>query len=176
MATRDPSGGRASLRAALGAAAVAFGAVACGNDYSAFRVYAGAAGLESGPAPGGAAAQGGVGGRAATGGSANTGGAGGTGGTGGTATTGGRGGTGGSAPSCATRYGAAPEFLLCAETATSCRFLRNSSPALTCDTVCSTYGGTCIDADNGDPGSCTISGAADCSTSLTSSICVCSRP
>ena len=163
MLTRDPTGSTFSPRVVLTIVALAVGAVACGNDYTTFRVYAGAPGLDSGPAPGGAAAQGGVGG--ATGGTRNVGG-----------TNGAIGGAGGVAPSCATLYGAAPEFLLCAETATSCRFLRNSSPARTCDTVCSTYGGTCIDADNGDPGSCTVSGAADCSTSFASSICVCSRP
>ena len=157
----------------LSVVAMAIDAVACGNDYAAFRVYAGAPGFDSGPAPGGAAAQGGGGGATGgvvTGGTRNLGG---TAGVGGAA---GSGGSGGTAPSCITLYGAAPDFLLCAETATSCRFLRNSNPARPCDTVCSTYGGTCIDADNGDPGSCAISGAADCSTSLTSSICVCSRP
>ncbi len=141
------------------------GFVGCGQDYSTFRLYE--ADGDGGTAEGGRGGSAEGGGVAADAGGTSAGGGNGAGGSGGAA---------GSPPTCDSLYGAAPEYLLCAETATSCRFLRNSSPARTCETVCSTYGGTCIDADNGDPGSCTISGDADCTTSLSSSICVCSRP
>ncbi len=139
------------------------GVFACGHDYSELHLYSGEAqdGGSDAPARGGAPGLAGGGGVATDSGGNSA---------------GGTGGVGGSPPSCDGLYGAAPEYLLCTETTTSCQFLRNSTPARSCDTVCSTYGGTCIDADNGDPGSCAVSGNADCTTSLSSSLCTCSKP
>jgi hypothetical protein len=66
--------------------------------------------------------------------------------------------------------------LLCGETATTCRFVQVSSVATTCDALCPMYGGACIDADNGDPGTCAVSDPTPtCATALQSSLCVCAK-
>jgi len=85
----------------------------------------------------------------------------------------------GAPPSCNTLYGAVPEYLLCAETTTECRFSAATAGA-SCETLCGQYGGACLDAD-GNPsssvGDCSVDAPGDdCSSSgNTSEICVCER-
>jgi hypothetical protein len=88
----------------------------------------------------------------------------------------GGGGSGGAPPSaCKTRYGALPGYLSCGETAQQCRFVQATANAQTCTTICSSRGGSCLRADNGDPGSCTITNQdVGCDVALASSICTCS--
>jgi len=145
----------------------------------------GALGGAGGAQPGaGGKTTGGAGGKAAGGaGGMQAGGAGGkaTGGAGGAESggapgAGGSSGMGGGPTTCATRYGSLPGYLLCKETAQQCRFVQATSTAQTCTAVCTSRGGTCVQADNGDPGSCTVTNAmVGCDAALASSICVCTR-
>jgi hypothetical protein len=147
--------------------------------------------LSSGGLPSGGGGQitGGTGGQitGGTGGTLSSGGSGGT-ATGGTPASGGGGGgsgAGGGAgggtpdsglPSCNSIYGTVAGYLLCVQTATTCRFLQVAATgAPSCTSVCAAHGGTCSSADNGDPGSCGVTGTATCATLFASSICVCSR-
>src|SRR5262249_3270881 len=103
-----------------------------------------------------------------------------SGGAGGTAGRAGAGGaqTGGAGgqPSCASRYGMVPGYFACGETSTTCRFVQAQAMAQTCTAVCASRRGPGSAADNGDPGSCTVTMAnVGCSASLASSICTCSR-
>lgn len=97
--------------------------------------------------------------------------------------TGGVTGTGGAtpdaaAPSCASLYGAATGYVLCAETAKECRFAATTGGG-GCDSVCTSLGGTCIDQDDNGSQPCAVSntGTSDtCTTPRQTAICVCSRP
>jgi hypothetical protein len=136
-------------------------------------------------ASGGLPASGGGSAGQTTGGSGGTLASGGSGGlaTGGTSASGGAGGASGAGggaldsglPTCNTIYGAVPGYLRCDETRTTCRFLQVSAAAESCTTICAAHGGTCSGADNGDPGSCALTGTATCATLFASSICLCSR-
>jgi hypothetical protein len=77
---------------------------------------------------------------------------------------------------CAQRYGAAPSFVLCEETASSCRFYVNWA-AQTCNAICAAGGGVCTSAcPEGGSGSCHCSGTQGCGSSAYDAICTCTRP
>lgn len=142
----------------------------------------GEAGSGGGGAAGGSGGTGGASGTGAAGGGAGTGGGVATGGapsTGGVPASGGTPGTGGgtdAGAACTAIFGAAPQYKLCGETATTCRFSYTASTRETCQAICSTYGGACVSADNTDPLSCTSVGAVSCTAALTDAACVCSKP
>jgi hypothetical protein len=77
--------------------------------------------------------------------------------------------------SCTTTYGGVPEFMLCAETATTCEFFARTLGG--CSGVCMTRGGTCMASyDEGPDGSeCTRQGSRSCTFSSLDALCVCSR-
>jgi len=84
--------------------------------------------------------------------------------------------------SCQERYGQAASYLLCQETATTCRFNANikiATAAGTCEALCAQYGGTCLaayDNPDGAGNECTALSTPDtCATQRTTEICVCSR-
>jgi hypothetical protein len=168
------------------------------------RAGSGGAGEGADGGPGGAGPSGGAGGGAATGGSASGGRSGGAGGaadggagpadsgpadSGGDAEGGSGGsGTGGAPPDaapeaspplgCDARYGAAREYVLCAEGPTRCTFgvrAENTS----CTTVCQAFGGGCLGAVNNldDTQRCTPAAMPDtCDQTRMITICTCSRP
>ncbi|HVU03513.1 MAG TPA: hypothetical protein VHE30_17260 [Polyangiaceae bacterium] len=153
----------------------------------------GGAGTGGGASTGGATSGGASGGDASGTGGQGTGGAG-TGGAGtGGAGTGGAGtggvGTGGSGSggantggssqdsgtSCDALYSAAPGYVLCTETATTCRFGANTNGG-SCRTVCSDLGGNCLDQDDNGNDACTATNPTDdCNTTRQNAICVCTR-
>jgi hypothetical protein len=79
---------------------------------------------------------------------------------------------------CDQMYGAAPDYVLCWETDTTCAFNAYTAGG-DCDSMCSALGGTCVDAhDNpNDPGTeCqVIQDDDDCFTNRTTEICECSK-
>jgi hypothetical protein len=95
MDTLRASGSRFPSHARLGALTVALGVVACGNDYSAFRVFQEVGGYEAVTGTGGRETAVGSGGVGAEGGAGGADGGAGANGTGGVGTTGGAGGPGG---------------------------------------------------------------------------------
>ena len=76
-------------------------------------------------------------------------------------------------PSCTSTYGALPMFMLCAETATTCEFFVRTSGS--CDTMCTSRGGTCIEAYNDGVPVCTRMERLPCSMAYLQQICICSR-
>ena len=170
---------------------------ACSNDYSQFD-------FDTAPLEGGAddatndgASTGGTGGGSggASGGTGGTGAAGAgsggraTGGAGGTSApdaapdgpTDGAAGTDATSPpvdsglaACDSLYGGASMYVFCSEGPSSCTFA--AMTAGTCSTVCSTFGGSCLDADNNDVQPCVVTSTLDtCATIRTTAICTCSR-
>jgi hypothetical protein len=82
-------------------------------------------------------------------------------------------GTGASA--CDDVYGAAPDYMLCEEMADSCSFNVTIDMAMSCNDVCTTYGGTCVGAELNDVELCTSTGAGTCDQmDVGNLICVCS--
>jgi hypothetical protein len=80
-------------------------------------------------------------------------------------------------PACDDTYGMVPEYLLCEETATTCKFnaLTNGG---NCLDMCAAYGGTCItafDNENGVGQECIEVIEETCTVLRTSEICVCTR-
>jgi len=79
-------------------------------------------------------------------------------------------------PTCFDIYGAAPGYVLCEETLSTCEFNANTGGG-NCDTMCQSYGGACLEAfDNIDP-VCERRGywGDDCSSNRGNEICVCTR-
>ncbi len=78
--------------------------------------------------------------------------------------------------SCVEEFGSAPNFILCAETATTCSFnvLLNGS---TCGELCGSFGSQCLGALDNEGNSCNvIPGSNDvCSTPRVTEICICER-
>lgn len=81
-------------------------------------------------------------------------------------------------PTCDQLYGAAPSYVLCAETPTTCEFNARTDGS-NCNDMCSRYGGICVDAhDNNSVAGeeCQIQGLNDdCTTLRSTEICVCTR-
>jgi hypothetical protein len=140
----------------------------------------GAGGLGSSGGAAGQRSSGGAAGSSSAGGASNAGDASNT---GGKRNTGGRPGTGDAGTDadaglrrCAAKYGAASGYVLCTETATTCRFFATTAGG-TCNTLCANLGGTCSDQDNDDGvNPCAIGDPTDtCATPRTNAICVCAR-
>jgi hypothetical protein len=81
----------------------------------------------------------------------------------------------GGKPSCTTLYGAAPGFMLCMETATTCRFAATTGGGA-CKAMCEGLGGLCIDQDDNGTDLCVATTLTDdCNTTRQTAICVCNR-
>jgi hypothetical protein len=80
------------------------------------------------------------------------------------------------APTCDELYGAAPGYLLCLESASECQFLVILAGD-SCNALCSSFGGTCLDAFDNAAGTCRIlqPSADTCDTHRNDEICVCSK-
>lgn len=162
--------GGATSTGGLGGSTGGLGGTATGGAAGNGGTATGGAAGNGGATTGGAAGNGG----AMTGGTAGSGGAtGGTAGSGGaTGGTGGRGGSG----TCDAVFGSVPGYALCAENATTCRFAYITPAREMCQTLCAAQGGTCVSAENGDPGLCAVIGPAMCTSLFTDAICLCSKP
>jgi hypothetical protein len=79
---------------------------------------------------------------------------------------------------CDEKYGRAPDYVLCWETATTCAFNVHTGGS-SCNTLCATFGGICEDAHdnpNGPGEECDIlQPDDDCNTMRTTEICECSK-
>lgn len=79
-------------------------------------------------------------------------------------------------PSCTAKYGKAPGFVLCGETASSCVFyFLESGGGAACNSVCQAFGGSCIGAWEDTGANCQEGATYTCSTLMVDGICVCSR-
>ncbi|RMH36625.1 MAG: hypothetical protein D6689_22145 [Deltaproteobacteria bacterium] len=79
---------------------------------------------------------------------------------------------------CDATYGAAPAYVLCQQTATTCAFNAQTAGG-TCGDACAAYGGACLgafDNENGPGQECAPIAADDCTTPRETEICVCTRP
>jgi hypothetical protein len=82
----------------------------------------------------------------------------------------------GAAPSCDEQYGEAADYLLCDESPESCSFNVTIAMTISCDDVCSMFGGTCIEAHLNEEDLCESTGRASCDQSdFDDGICVCTR-
>jgi hypothetical protein len=80
--------------------------------------------------------------------------------------------------SCDAMYGGAAGYHLCEETGDSCRFNVDVMGVSNCTAVCTSFGGTCIDAlDNPGPGmECVVQGDLDCNfIGKGTTLCICSK-
>jgi hypothetical protein len=81
----------------------------------------------------------------------------------------------GGGPTCDELYGAAPGYLLCLETADECHFNATTGGG-NCNTMCSLFGGTCLDAFDNSEGCEVIRPDMDtCATNRSTEICVCTK-
>lgn len=80
-------------------------------------------------------------------------------------------------PTCDDLFGSAPGYELCFEDDMQCGFDLDTGDQ-SCNTVCASFGSTCLGAfDNpGGSGGCSQEGVDDCNTVHNTEICVCSRP
>ena len=74
---------------------------------------------------------------------------------------------------CMQRYGGADSFELCTTTATSCKFYVHTNGS-SCGDLCTSLGGTCVEAYDGDCGDIS-STVRDCTFTLGDQVCNC-RP
>jgi hypothetical protein len=82
----------------------------------------------------------------------------------------------GMVPSCDEQYGGAPDYLLCEETPESCSFNATIANTISCNDVCSMFGGTCIEAHLNEEDLCLSTGPASCDQNdFNDGICVCTR-
>ncbi len=77
-------------------------------------------------------------------------------------------------PSCTERYGQAPGFMLCEETAHSCRFYCTGG-GTSCNTICGMGQGVCISAHDNAQDSCTPKVPGSCYYPYQDAICTCAR-
>jgi hypothetical protein len=76
--------------------------------------------------------------------------------------------------SCDTLYSGASMYVFCTEGPSSCTFA--AATLGTCTTVCLTFGGTCLDADDNGTEPCVATNTLDtCATARQTAICTCSR-
>lgn len=75
---------------------------------------------------------------------------------------------------CDSIFGGATDYLLCNETSSSCKFNVTLSGG-DCDTLCTSFGKTCIGAFDNNAGSCIELSADTCSTTRQDEICVCEK-
>jgi hypothetical protein len=77
-------------------------------------------------------------------------------------------------PTCTEQYGAAPDFVSCVETESTCRFYVDTNSG-SCSELCAAFGGTCLDGwDNS--GTCGLGSHDGCASSHSHQVCECSRP
>jgi hypothetical protein len=79
-------------------------------------------------------------------------------------------------PACATTFGGVGGFVLCTETAVSCRFFAQTG-GHDCDALCTSHGSSCIAEENDDSSgaACDSLGASSCGNDGTDAICTCAR-
>lgn len=84
--------------------------------------------------------------------------------------------TGGPAQTCDEQYGAATDYMLCEELPDSCAFSVTIGMAESCNDVCTSFGGECIEVQLNDVDLCVSTGAGTCDQmDINDLICVCSR-
>jgi hypothetical protein len=78
-------------------------------------------------------------------------------------------------PSCSDVFGSLGGFVLCTETATTCRFYTTVDG--TCNARCALVGAACVGAEDDDSAgeACDSLGATTCSATGSDAICICSR-
>lgn len=78
--------------------------------------------------------------------------------------------------SCDEQYGDVADYMLCEETAESCSFNATLGMTISCDDVCSMFGGSCIEALLNEDDLCVSTGPTDCGAAdVADNICVCTR-
>ncbi len=79
-------------------------------------------------------------------------------------------------PGCEAQFGEAPGFVLCEETATTCRFNAFTDGG-TCDDLCRNFGARCLGAFDNEGPSCTPfpESSDTCQTPRQTEICICER-
>ena len=91
-------------------------------------------------------------------------------------TTGGSSSGSGGAGMCDAMYGGATDYMLCEETADTCRFNVTTAMTSSCTMVCESFGGTCVGAQLNDTDPCLSTGDSTCDdATLTDLMCICSR-
>lgn len=85
-------------------------------------------------------------------------------------------------PSCDSLYGAGLDYVLCGSTDITCSVAVTlphtaSGMRTTCAAFCTSFGGTCLGADQNDPGTpvCDVSSSDTCTMPRDTNICLCSR-
>jgi len=79
-------------------------------------------------------------------------------------------------PPCATTFGGISGFVLCTETATTCRFYAITG-GHSCNASCTSVGSSCIAEENDDSAGavCDTLGASTCASNGNDAICTCAR-
>ena len=72
---------------------------------------------------------------------------------------------------CDVKYGSVSGFKKCSETATQCTFYFNGGG--TCDNICQSHGGTCLEAQGDKNNSCTPDSNLKCNDSMSDGLCTC---
>ena len=73
---------------------------------------------------------------------------------------------------CTAKYGSLGQFDLCSSTETSCTFYVDTNTNTTCNAVCASLGGTCIDSADGDCAN--MNNPEQCVESHGDQVCICS--
>ena len=77
---------------------------------------------------------------------------------------------------CDATYGAAADYMLCEETKESCSFNVTIDMAMSCNDVCTSFGGTCTAAELNQKELCTSTEAGTCDQmDVGDLICVCTN-
>jgi len=77
---------------------------------------------------------------------------------------------------CASKYGAAPGYILCWVTPSGCAF--NATTNGTCTSMCASLGGTCLaawDNPNSSGQECDVLGPDPCGNTRGTNICLCNK-
>ena len=86
------------------------------------------------------------------------------------------GGDGGPLATCDEQFGAALEYMLCAEEPTSCEFFVRTEVGTACMDICPVYGAECVNSFDATMGTeCTRETEDACTVVHQSQICICSR-
>ncbi|HEU5058131.1 MAG TPA: hypothetical protein VFU21_16480 [Kofleriaceae bacterium] len=89
--------------------------------------------------------------------------------------------SGGQAVSCEEAFGAAPDFVLCSSTETSCTFYTRllDGVEFTCSDACTEFDSACLDGladDDSADDKCVVDQDEDCQQLHEDQICVCALP
>ncbi|HLU66563.1 MAG TPA: hypothetical protein VKZ63_09825 [Kofleriaceae bacterium] len=77
---------------------------------------------------------------------------------------------------CDEQFGAALDYVLCAEAPTTCAFYNRAEMGTTCNDICAAHGAECVSTHDATAGAeCTHETEEDCTVLHQSQICVCTR-